>query len=281
MANHLSIDRKATVLSLLTEGMSSRAIQRATGTNRETVLKLLVDAGTQARRLMAVLFTDLCCRSIQVDEIWTYVGKKQHRLTAEQLRRGDLGDQYVFVAIDADTKLVPVFYVGKRHDWTALAFLRILRKRVQQPFQLTTDGFSAYAQAMPLVFSNTISYGQMIKSYQSEPADLVRRYAPPRLRSIKRKVISGTPFHADISTSYIERQNLTMRTSMKRFTRLTCAFSRKLENLKAAVALHFFSYNFLKVHTTLKTTPAVAAGVADGIWTWEKLLTGSVSSQAA
>jgi IS1 family transposase len=185
----------------------------------------------------------------------------------------ELGDQYVFVAIDAETKLIPTFLVGKRDGQTALQFLIALQKQLAQDgrIQLTTDGLQAYREAVELTFGAEIHYAQAVKIYASVDAG-AGRYSPPRVSEVLKTVMMGNPDPTHISTSYVERQNLTMRMAMRRFTRLTNAFSKKLANLRAALALHFAHYNFIRVHRTLRVTPAMEAGITDHVWMWEELL---------
>jgi IS1 family transposase len=179
----------------------------------------------------------------------------------------------VFVAIDAETKLIPTFLVGKRDGQTALQFLIALQKQLAQDgrIQLMTDGLQAYREAVELTFGAEIDYAQAVKLYASVDAGY-GRYSPPRVSEVLKTVIAGNPDPSHISTSYVERQNLTMRMAMRRFTRLTNAFSKKLANLKAALALHFAHYNFMRVHSTLRVTPAMEAGITPHVWTWKELL---------
>jgi len=209
---------------------------------------------------------------LEADEIWTYVGKKEGRLDEQEKENPDIGDQYVFVAIDAQSKLVPTFVVGKRDGKTALKFMRDLKSKLNGNgrIQLTTDGFKPYINAVEWTFGSDIDFAQQIKCYDSENPGR-GRYSPPRVSEVVSKKISGNPDSVHISTSFVERQNLTMRMQMRRFTRLTNAFSKKLENLKAAVALHFYHYNFMRVHRTLRVTPAMEAGITNHIWTWKEL----------
>jgi IS1 family transposase len=214
-------------------------------------------------------------RLIQADEIWTFVGKKEARLSPKEKRRGQYGDQYVFVALDAETKLVPTFAVGKRESETAIRFIMDLKNRLtgNGRIQLTTDGLHAYIGAVEMAFGIDIDYAQQVKLYAAvNPGP--GRYSPPRVSDVVSTTIVGDPDRSQISTAYVERQNLTMRMAIRRFTRLTNAFSKKLENLKAALALHFAHYNFVRVHRTLRITPAMAAGITDHIWVWEELLHG-------
>jgi IS1 family transposase len=269
MANNLSIEKKILVLSALVEGNSICSIVRMTGVNKRTILRILCEAGEKAAEIMDREMVNVKVGRLQVDEIWTFVGKKQ-----KQLRQGDsedLGDQYVFVALDADTKLIPAFRIGKRTSQMAVSFMMELKTRINTIFQLSTDAFVAYKDAVDRVFGEEIHYGQIHKHYSEEQKG-ERRYSPANIIRVSINPITGYPDRKHISTSYVERQNLTMRMQMRRFTRLTNAFSKKLKNLEAALALHFFHYNFLRIHQTLRVTPAMQAGISKHLWTWEEFL---------
>jgi len=211
---------------------------------------------------------------IQVDEIWTFVKKKQHRLTPKERLNYSMGDQYIFVALDAESKLVPSFAVGKRDSITTLNFLNDLSKKLNGNgrIQITSDGFHPYTNNVEYVFGTSVDYAQQVKTYEKEHAGR-GRYAPPRVSEVLSTVINGNPEPDKISTSYVERQNLTMRMHIRRLTRLTNAFSKKLRNLKAAVALHFAHYNFCRIHQTLRVTPAMEAEITDHVWSMGELLT--------
>jgi IS1 family transposase len=206
----------------------------------------------------------LSCQRLQVDEVWSFVAKKQRHLTkADDPQR--VGDVWTFVALDADTKLIPCYRIGKRDLPTASAFLTDLSDRLMNRVQLSSDALAAYVDATEQAFGADVDYGQIVKAYEAEPIG-PGRYSPPHVVSADRMPIAGTPELAHISASFVERQNLTMRMSMRRFTRLTNAFSKKIENLEAAVALHFAWYNFCRLHKTLQATPAMAAGVDSRLW---------------
>lgn len=269
MANHLSIEKKVLVLSSLVEGVSIRSIERITGVNRNTIMSLLVSSGEKAQEILDREMVNIQSKRIQVDEIWTFVAKKQKQLKPSD--NGEVGDQYVFVALDADTKLVPVFRVGKRDGKTAYSFITELATRVITRFQLSTDSFKAYFDVVDSIFGTEIDFGQIHKHYGEENGG-EKRYSPANIIRVTIKALIGMPIRKYISTSYVERQNLTMRMQMRRFTRLTNAFSKKLDNLKAALSLHFFHYNFMRIHQTLRVTPAMEARVSKHIWTWEELL---------
>jgi IS1 family transposase len=216
----------------------------------------------------------LPCRRVQCDEIWTYVGKK-----ARHVRKDDpaeFGDQWVFVAIDADTKLVPAFHVGKRSSENTQAFITDVFRGVANRIQLTTDAFIFYTKAVEETFGMDVDYAQLTKLYGDYGQHGSERYSPSPIMEVISKVRQGNPNPDHISTSFVERQNLTMRMQLRRLTRLTNAFSKKLDNLKAAVALHFAYYNFCRVHASLRVTPAMESGLTDHVWTMNELLTANI-----
>lgn len=276
--NVLKQERQLAVISALVEGSSIRSIERMTGVHRDTIMRLTNRVGEGCRKLLAVRMRNLPCKRLQVDEVWTYVAKKQRRI--RNIDQVEMGDQYVFVAVDADTKLVPCFRVGKRDYFTAQAFIHDLRQRLAGRVQLTTDGFRPYLSAVDSAFGADVDYAQLVKIYGNETPD-ESRYSPPRIMEAIPVAITGDPAFGHISTSYVERQNLTIRMQIRRFTRLTNAFSKKLENLKAAMALHFAHYNFVRVHKTLKVAPAVAAGLETYTWNMAQLWERSMDSAAA
>jgi IS1 family transposase len=268
--NRLSLDRRTQAIHCLVEGNSIRSTERMTGIHRDTVMRLLVEVGAGCSALIDERMRDLDCRRIQVDEIWAYVQKKQRQVRAGDDRQR-VGDFWTFVAIDADTKLIPTYRVGKRDLPTATAFMDDLASRLSNRVQLSSDALRAYVDATERAFGADVDYGQLVKAYEAEPIG-PGRYSPPRVVAAERIQIAGSPDPAHISTSFVERQNLTMRMSMRRFTRLTNAFSKKVENLRAAVALHFAHYNFVRVHKSLRVSPAMAAGVSAHLWSLEELV---------
>ncbi len=268
--NVLSQERQAQIIGCLVEGNSIRSTERMTNTHRDTIMRLMVSVGEGCQSLMDEKMRNLSCRRIQLDEIWSFVQKKQRHLTLKD-DWNRLGDQYTFVALDPETKLIPSYRVGKRDLPNAVAFIDDLSARLINRIQLSSDALYAYIGATEHAFGLDVDYGQIVKTYEAEPVG-PGRYSPPNVVSAKRTPIKGDPDTAHISTSLIERQNLTMRMSMRRFTRLTNAFSKKLENLKAAVALHFAHYNFVRIHSTIRCTPAMEAGVTDRLWTIRDLL---------
>ncbi len=267
--NILKREKQEAAIAALVEGSSIRSVERMTGIHRDTIMRLGYRVGHGCANLMDSYMRNLKCQSVQVDEIWCYVGKKQSHLKDNDLE--EFGDQWVFVALDADSKLIPSYLVGKRTAENTQAFITDLSNRLDNRVQLTSDSLNLYATAVEEVFGIGVDYGQLVKSYEAEPTG-VGRYSPPHVVSAERKVIVGNPRLSQISTSYVERQNLTMRMQIRRFTRLTNAFSKKLDNLKAAVALHFAHYNFVRVHKTLRVTPAMEAGITNRLWTIADLL---------
>jgi IS1 family transposase len=266
--NRLSPEKRRAIVAALVEGNSIRATCRMTGVARNTVTKLLVDLGTACSVYQDHAMRDLPCKRVQCDEIWCFVGSKQKNVPDD--KRGEYGDWWTWVAIDADTKLVPSYRVGPRDLQEARLFIADLAKRLSNRVQLTTDGFKPYLSAVEDAFGGDVDYAVLTKLYGTEGQQ--GRFSPPRLIGTHHEKINGNPRPEGISTSYVERQNLTMRMSMRRFTRLTNAFSKKVENLTAAVSLHFAHYNLCRVHKTLGTTPAVAAGVTDHVWTLDELI---------
>lgn len=270
--NRLSAAKRAQVVRCLVEGNSIRATVRMTGVAKNTVTNLLVDLGTACSVQMDRQMRDLPCETLQVDEIWTFVGAKAKNVKPDKMVEG-WGDVWTWVAIDADTKLVPSYRVGPRDLQEAYAFMHDLSRRLRNRVQLTTDGLGHYLKATRSAFNGDVDYAMLVKVYGEPPKDERRRYSPAKCIEAIPTRISGAPDAAKISTSYVERQNLTMRMSMRRFTRLTNAFSKKVENLAAAVSLHFAHYNYCRVHQSLGgKTPAMAAGLEDHVWKVDELI---------
>lgn len=269
--NKLTNKKRAQVVKCLVEGMSIRVTTRITGVAKNTVIKLLTDLGDACWEYQDKTFRDLSCKRIQVDEIWSFVYAKQRNVPEEFRGTFGYGDVWTWTAIDADTKLIPSWFVGSRNADAAWAFMHDLAGRLSNRVQLTSDGHGAYLDAVDWAFESNIDYAQLIKRYGQSPEG-TRRYSPPRFVRADARAVMGKPKAEHISTSFVERQNLTMRMHMRRFTRLTNAFSKKVENLSAAVSLHFMFYNFAKVHQTLRVTPAMEAGLTDHIWTVEEIL---------
>lgn len=268
--NRLSTDERATVIQCLVDGCSIRATSRIAGVARNTTDKLLVELGAACEEYQDREMRDLSCKRIQVDECWAFCYCKQKRVTPEIMERQIAGDIWTWAAVDADTKLVPCWCLGKRDKETAELFVSDLAARLADRVQLTTDGLHAYFNAVIDAFGEEINYAQLVKVYQQD-SEGQRRYSPECV-TCDRVALIGDPDSIHVSTSYIERQNLTMRMGMRRFTRLSYAFSKKLENHAAAVALHMMHYNFVRVHQILKTTPAVASGIANHVWGVEEIV---------
>jgi IS1 family transposase len=268
--NKLSIERRAQILSALVEGVSMRAVCRMTGCEKRTVTRLLVEVGTACFEYQNRVLRNLNCKRIQCDEIWSYIGCKQKNVTPEMSTKRIVGDAWVWVAIDADTKLVPCWLVGKRDPGCASEFIADLASRLATRVQLTTDGHKVYLNAVDDAFGANVDYAMLVKTYGAErPGEA--RYSCANFISTEKIDVIGAPDETHISTSYIERQNLTMRMGMRRFTRLTNGFSKKIENHEAAVALHFMHYNFARVHQTLRVTPAMEAGISNHIWSFQEI----------
>jgi IS1 family transposase len=264
--NRLPLERRAQIIGLLVEGNSLRATSRLADVSINTVTKLLVDVAAACESYQDRTLRGLKARRIQCDEIWAFVYAKAKNVPGAHAGEWGYGDVWTWTAIDADTKLVPSWAVGRRDAFTAQAFIADLADRLAHRVQLTTDGNSVYLEAVEGAFGAEIDYGMLVKMYGADPAADQTRYSPAKCIGTVRRKVTGNPDMAHVSTSYVERQNLTMRMSMRRFTRLTNAFSKKVENHKAAVTLHFMWYNFGRIHKTLRVTPAMEAGVSDHVW---------------
>jgi IS1 family transposase len=263
--NRLSTEQRVQILRCLVEGNSIRSTSRITGAAKNTVVKLLVDAGRACIKYQDKALRNLTCKRLQCDEIWSFCYSKQKNIPQEHKGEFGYGDVWTWTAICADTKIVPSWLVGDRSSETAYVFIQDLASRLKHRVQLTTDGYTAYLEAVEGAFGADIDYAMLIKLYGSDPEG-EKRYSPAKIISTKGNSVTGNPDSKHISTSYVERQNLTMRMSMRRFTRLTNAFSKKVENLTYAVALHFMHYNFCRIHRTLRVTPAMEANVTDRLW---------------
>jgi IS1 family transposase len=276
--NHLSQEARAAVVAALVEGNSIRATVRMTGVAKNTVVKLLNDLGCACAAYHNRHVHGLRVRRLQCDEIWSFVGAKAKNTSPEKKQEG-WGDVWTWTAIDADTKLCVSYLVGGRDAGWATDFIEDCARRIKGRVQITTDGHRVYVDAIEGVFGQTVDYAQLQKIYGAamEPE---RQYSPARCIGCDMKVVLGDPDPKHISTSFVERQNLTMRMSMRRFTRLTNAFSKKVDNLRHAVALHFMYYNFCRTHQTLRVTPAMEAGLADHVWTIAELV-GLLAGNAA
>src|SRR3984957_10475348 len=265
MANVLKTEKKVTVISMLAEGNSIRAIERITGINRNTIMSLAVRVGNACKRIMDEKMRGLTCKQIEVDEIWGFIGAKRNNAA----KAGAYGDVWTFIALDADSKLIPSFVVGKRDMYHTRAFMEDLAGRLSRRVQITSDALGTYPEAVESGFGSEVDYGQLVKTYSvtNLNKEAASRYSPAEVVKTERTVINGMPDVRRISTSHVEKQNHTLRMHCRRLTRLTNAFSKKFENFEAAVALNFAYYNFCKVHGSIRMTPAMAAGVEKSIWT--------------
>ncbi|HTX33562.1 MAG TPA: hypothetical protein VME43_01020 [Bryobacteraceae bacterium] len=271
MANVLPFDKQAAIIGSLCEGSSIRAIERLTGVHRDTIMRLGVRVGQGCTALLDRKMRDLSCNHLQLDEIWGFIGKKQRHVRHED--SPSLGDVWTFCAIDSDTKAVPSFKVGKRTGVVADAFVADLASRMRNRVQISTDALAAYVGAMEDAFGSDVDFAQIIRTYVTDQSiSPERRFSAPEVTEIEKRAIIGNPDMVLANTSYIERLNATTRLYMRRLTRLTLAFSKKLENFEAAVGLHFAYYNFVKRHSTIRTTPAPAIGVEQSQWNVTRLL---------
>lgn len=270
--NKLSIKDRARILSCLVEGNSIRATVRMTGFAKNTVVKLLADVGMGCAAYQDKTLRNLPCKRVQCDEIWSFVYAKAKNVPDAKAAPEGAGDAWTWTAICADTKLIAAWAVGARDGGIAYDFMHDLAARLSNRVQLTTDGHKAYLEAVSDAFGGEIDYAMLIKIYgPAQFEGVAHKYSPNACLGTKTNTVSGDPDPKAVNTSFVERQNLTMRMSMRRFTRLTNAFSKKLENHAHAIALHFMYYNFGRVHQTLKVTPAMAAGVSDRVWTLEEI----------
>ena len=265
MANVLSPEKKTAVIGALAEGNSIRAIERMTGIHRDTVMRLGVRVGEGCRVLMDAKFRNLGCRVIEVDEVWGFIGMKQK--TARLNKATGVGDVWTWVALDAESKLVPSFACGERSMYMATAFMDDLASRLSHRVQISSDALALYTDAVERAFGSEVDYGSIVKTFSHTDLAEQRRYSPPEVIQVKRKAVKGAPDMRLISTSYVEKQNHTLRMHCRRLSRLTNAFSKKFENFKAAVALHYAYYNFVKINSAVRCTPAMAAGVESSVWT--------------
>ncbi len=267
--NILDTEERKHVVAALIEGNSLRAVTRMTGVHRTTIQKLLVDLGRLCSEYQDKAFRNLPCKRIQCDEIWSFVYAKEKNCPPEIKALGG-GDIWTWVALDADTKLAPTWFIGSRNAGAAYHFIHDLKERLANRVQLTTDGHGAYLYAVEDAFGSEVDYAQLVKIYGATPEE--GRYSPAQYMGARKAVINGDPVYEHVSTSFVERQNLTMRISMRRFTRLTNGFSKKVENHECAIALHFMHYNFCRIHQTLRVTPAMEAGVTDHVWSIEEVI---------
>jgi len=270
MANILNTDKQIAVIAALAEGSSIRAIERMTGVHRDTIMRLGVRVGQRCTALLYAKRRDLPCNRLEIDEVWGFIGKKESRLKPED--DPQFGNVWTFCAIDAETKLVPAFKVESNRSLPVTkAFMQDVASRMRNRVQVSTDSLRAYREAVEAVWGANVDYAQIVKVLGHEERD-EHRYAPPEVIGTEKTVMQGNPDYDLISTSYVERLNATTRLHMRRLTRLTLAFSKKLENFRAAVGLHFPYYNLVRRHNTLRCTPAMAAGVENTFWSVGELL---------
>jgi len=270
--NKLSIERRARIIGCLVEGNSLRAAARMTDSAKNTVVKLLVDIGKACAEYQNKTLRNLKCKRLQCDEIWSFCYAKGKNVPEDKKGQFGYGDVWTWTAICADSKLVPAWLVGNRDIETGSIFMEDLASRFAHRIQLTTDGHKAYLEAVDGAFGADIDYAMLVKIYgDSIETKVEKRYSPAKYVSSRKETITGNPDRKHISTSYAERQNLTMRMSMRRFTRLTNGFSKKVDNLAHSVSLYFMYYNFARIHRTLRVTPAMEAGVSDHVWSLEEI----------
>jgi IS1 family transposase len=269
--NRLPLARRVQVISALVEGVSIRSTVRMTRVAKNTIVKLLAEVGRACATYQDQVMRNLTCQRLQCDEIWSFVGCKERTIPEHRQLDPYIGDVWTWVAIDADTKLVPCWLVGGRDAGFAEMFMRDLASRLASRVQLTTDGHRAYFTGVPAGFGTEVDYAMLVKLYGHGQGDETR-YSPPECIGCNKTPISGAPDPDHVSTSFAERQNLTMRMMMRRFTRLTNAFSKKFVNHEYAVALHFMHYNFARLHQTLRSTPAMKAGITDHLWSIEEIV---------
>lgn len=271
MANNLCFEKKIAVISMLCEGSSIRGIERITGIHRDTILRLGIRVGTGCQSIMDEKMRGLSIRNLQVDEMWGFVRAKKKTVHEKNLGP-EAGDVWLWVALDAETKIVPCYALGKRDRPQANAFMRDLASRLTSRPQISSDALKAYKEAIQLAFGSQVDYGTIVKSFPHGALRAARTQTVPGEITIHKEVIQGEPDPSRISTSFIEKQNHTVRMHCRRFARLTNAFSKKRENLATAVALHYAYYNFCKTHSTIRCTPAMEAGVTDTHWSVADLL---------
>ena len=276
--NKLNTQERARIISCLAEGCSLRATVRLTGFSRKGVSATLVNAGKACLEYHNKIMRNLPCKTIQVDEVWSFTYCKHMNIPERLKDERGIGDTWTWIAIDADTKLIPSWHVGDRSTDSASFFIADLKDRLANRIQLTSDGHRPYLEAVEGAFGSEVDYAMLIKLF-GKSLDRDNRYSPPRCIGVRRRRIKGKPDRKLVSTSFVERQNMTLRMQNRRFTRLTNAFSKKIENHRYALAIHFMHYNFCRIHQTLRVTPAMEAGIAKHVWSCEELAALPVSSR--
>lgn len=274
--NKLDTATRVQIVSALVEGNSIRSVSRMVDVSRNTINKLLLELGAASSKYMSEKLVNLQCERVQCDEIWSFIGAKQKNVTPKLAAANPhAGDAWTWVAMDADTKLICTWMVGSRDWYTAKIFIDDLKSRLANRVQLTTDGLRIYFHSIAAAFGDEVDYAALIKRYggsADESNASARKFSPPECIGCEKKPLIGNPDPKHVSTSYIERQNLTMRMSMRRFTRLTNGYSKKIENHIASIAIHYMHYNFVRIHASLRVTPAMAAGISDRLWTVDDLV---------
>ena len=277
----LPLDRAVLVLHMLTEGSAVRTVERITGTEKKTILRLLVQVGEGCERMLAERVKGVPVQDVQSDEIWGYVRCKEGTKTRRGIADPEVGDAYCFIGMERHSKLVLAWHLGRRNAWDTQDFMAKLATATAGDFQLTTDGFNACPDAVEYSFGARVDYAQLVKEFGQEGGEEARRYAPPRLIGAEKITVSGEPEEDRICTSHIERANWTLRGHLRRMTRLSNGFSRKRSNLRAALALYFAYYNFCKFHKSIRMTPAMAAGLTRKPWTMADLLAAAQRAAAS
>lgn len=270
--NRLDNKERANILRMICEGMGINAACRVTGASKNTVLKLLADVGNASAEYLDKNIRGLNSKRVECDEVWSFCYAKQKNVATAKDAPEGAGDVWTWTALDADSKLIVSHLVGGRDAEYALAFMDDLRSRINTRVQLTTDGHKAYLTSVEEAFGGDVDYAQLVKMFGSAPENMKGKYSPAECTGIKKTVISGNPDMKNVSTSYVERSNLTMRMHNRRFTRLTNGFSKKLENHLHAISLFVMNYNYCKIHKTLRVTPAMAAGLTDHVWDLEEVI---------
>jgi IS1 family transposase len=266
-AMRLPVEKAELALHLLTEGSSVRTVERVTGIEKKTILRLLVQIGEGCERFLSEVVHNVEVNDVESDEIWGYVRCKEGTKTRKNIQDPEAGDAYCFIGLDRQSKLVLAWHLGRRNSWDTHDFMEKLSAATAGKFQLTTDGFNAYPDAVEYNFGSRVDYAQLVKEFGQEGGEEARRYAPPRLIGAEKITVSGEPEEDRICTSHVERHNWTLRGHLRRMTRLSNGFSRKRANLRAALALFFAYYNFCKMHKSIRMTPAMRAGITRKIWT--------------
>lgn len=270
--NKLSVSERAKVIGCLIEGCSIRATVRLTGAAKKTVSRILVETGEACVAYHDKIMRNLPCKVVQVDEVWSFTYCKQDNIPLHLKGQDGVGDTWTWVAIDADSKLIPSWHIGKRDAEAAYWFIHDLKGRLANRIQLTSDGHRPYLEAVEDAFGSDIDYSMLVKLYGREIGQVETRYSPPVCIGTRRRKIIGNPDRNLVSTSFVERQNLTLRMTNRRFTRLTNAFSKKIENHKHMMAIYAMNYNFARVHQSLRVTPAMESGISNHVWTLEEIV---------